>query len=177
MVCGDARALPFRDDCFGLVFHQGLLEHFRDAEPGRILAENQRVLEPGGVLIVDVPQRYHAWTVLKKILIALDRWFAGWETQFSPAELEHMVRAERLEVRRTYGEWMVPGLPYRALRVLLAKAGIRALPMYPRGPRWWERAWEGLRAGLKERRWALYTCFVIGVVAEKPRRAVPEGKA
>lgn len=168
LVCADARAMPFREGTFGLVFHQGLLEHFRD--PGRILEENARVLEPGGTLIVDVPQRYHAWTVLKKILIAVDRWFAGWETQFSPRELERMIEAENLEIRRTYGEWMVPGLPYRAVRVLLSKAGIRALPMYPRGPGWWERAWEGWRGWLREKRWALYTCFVIGVVAEKPRR-------
>jgi SAM-dependent methyltransferase len=169
LVCADAKALPFRDDSFGLVFHQGLLEHFR--EPMPILSENRRVLEPGGVLIVDVPQRYHAWTVLKKVLIALDKWFAGWETQFSPAELERMVKKESLEVRRTYGEWMVPGLAYRAARVLLAKAGLR-MPMYPRGPEWWNRGWDAWRAWLAKRRWALYTCFVIGVVAEK-RRAQP----
>jgi ubiquinone/menaquinone biosynthesis C-methylase UbiE len=168
LVCADARAMPFREGTFGLVFHQGLLEHFR--KPEDILAENARVLEPGGTVIVDVPQRYHAWTVLKKILIAMDRWFAGWETQFSPRELERMLEQEKLEVRRTYGDWMVPGLPYRALRVLLSKAGVRVLPMYPRGPEWWERAWNGWRGWLKKKRWALYTCFVIGVVAEKPRR-------
>jgi SAM-dependent methyltransferase len=167
LVCADARALPFREDSFGLVFHQGLLEHFRD--PESILSENSRVLEPGGILIADVPQRYHAWTVLKKVLIAMNRWFAGWETQFSPRELEEMVSREHLEVRRTYGDWMVPGLPYRALRVALARAGVRALPMYPRGPRWWESGWERWRGWLKQKRWALYTCFVIGVVAEKPR--------
>jgi hypothetical protein len=78
------------------------------------------------------------------------------------------VRGAELEVSRTYGEWMVPGLPYRALRVLLARVGVRALPMYPHGPAWWDRGWEAWRAWLKERRWALYTCFVIGVVARKP---------
>src|SRR5262249_57545126 len=92
-------------------------------EPEAIVSENRRVLEKVGVLIVDVPQRYHAWTVLKKVLIALDKWFAGWETQFSPRELEKLVEAESLEVRRTCGEWMVPSLGYRATRVILAKAG------------------------------------------------------
>jgi hypothetical protein len=74
-------------------------------------------------------------------------------------------------VQRTYGDWMVPGLPYRIARVALAKLGISALPMYPRGPGWWERAWESWREWLRGRRWALYTCFVIGVVARKPQRS------
>ncbi len=165
LVCADARALPFRDGSFALVFHQGLLEHFR--EPAPLLVENARVLEPGATLIVDVPQRYHLYTVAKKILIAMNRWFAGWETEFSPAELESLVRAQGLAVARTYGDWMVPGLFYRAVRVTLAKAGIQALPMYPRGPAFWENFWNGLRDRLRRQRWALYTTHVIGVVATK----------
>ncbi len=171
LVCADARRTPFRDGSFDLVFHQGLLEHFRDCQP--ILTENARILRPSGTLVADVPQRYHAWTVLKKILIAMDRWFAGWETQFSPRELERRVERERLRVRRTYGDFMVPGLPYRALRVTLARLGLRFLPMYPRGPAWWERAWEAWRSWLKTQRWALYTCFVVGVVADKPAAEPP----
>src|SRR5262249_36234022 len=54
LVCADARQLPFREGSFALVFHQGLLEHFRD--PASILVENARVLEPDATLIVDVPQ-------------------------------------------------------------------------------------------------------------------------
>lgn len=172
LVCADARALPFRDDAFGLVFHQGLLEHFRD--PASLLVENARVLEPGATLIVDVPQRYHIYTVAKKILIALDKWFAGWECEFSPAELEGLVRDQGLEVKRTYGDWMVPGLFYRAARVTLAKAGIKALPMYPKGPPFWENFWNGLRDRLRTQRWALYTTHVIGVVATK--RAAGEAR-
>jgi SAM-dependent methyltransferase len=176
LVCADARALPFRDGSFGLVFHQGLLEHFRD--PPSILVENARVLEPGtGTLIVDVPQRWHIYTAAKKVLIALDRWFAGWETEFSPAELERLVRDQGLDVRRTYGDWMVPGLFYRAARVTLAKAGIKVLPMYPKGPAFWENFWNGLRDRLRGQRWALYTTHVIGVVARKRAAAAAPGSA
>ena len=175
LVCADAHAMPFREGSFGLVFHQGLLEHFREPQP--ILTENARVLCEGGTLIVDVPQRFHAWTVLKKILIAIDKWFAGWETQFSPDELESMLQKENLMIRRTYGDWMVPGLPYRALRVSLAKVGITFLPMHPRGPKWWDQAWDSWRGWLKKKRWALYTCFVIGVVAEKPPTSSSAGTA
>ena len=166
LVCADARALPFRDGAFGLVFHQGLLEHFRD--PASLLVENARVLEQTGTLIVDVPQRYHLYTVAKKILIAMNKWFAGWECEFSPAELEGLVRDQGLEVKRTYGDWMVPGLFYRTVRVTLAKAGVKILPMYPKGPAPWEAFWTGLRDWMRGQRWALYTTHVIGVVAQKP---------
>ena len=165
-VCGDALGSPFADGTFDVVFHQGLLEHFRDVRP--LLGDNARILKPGGHLIVDVPQTFHYYTVGKQLLIALDRWFAGWETQFTPAQLEGHVRREGLAVERTYGDWMVPGLWYRALRkILLTRLGLR-LPMHPEpvpflarlGARW--RRWFG------RRRAALYTMPTIGVVARKP---------
>lgn len=165
-VGGDALRLPFRDGAFDLVFHQGLLEHFR--EPERLLSENVRVLRPGGLLVVDVPQRYHYYTVGKHLLIALGRWFAGWETEFSPRQLERLAAAQGLEIVRTYGDWMVPGLWYRALRkVLLTRLGMK-LPMYPRPVPVLARLAEAVRGRLIRERWALYTTMTIGVVARKP---------
>lgn len=73
-VCGDGTRLPFREGAFDIVFHQGLLEHFRDPMP--ILAENHRVTAPGGHLLVDVPQAVHVYTVAKNIMILFGRWFA-----------------------------------------------------------------------------------------------------
>ena len=75
LVRADALAMPFRDGSFHVVFHQGLLEHFRDPRP--LLRENVRVLGERGILLVDVPQRFHLYTVLKHLLIAVGRWFAG----------------------------------------------------------------------------------------------------
>ena len=46
-------------------------------------------------MVVDVPQTFHLYTLMKQILIALNRWFAGWETQFTPGELERLLRGER----------------------------------------------------------------------------------
>jgi len=166
LVQADALRMPFRDGAFDVVFHQGLLEHFRDPMP--LLRENARVTARGGRLVVDVPQAIHPYTAMKKTLIALDRWFAGWETQFTPGGLERRLAACGLTVRRTYGEWMVPGLGYRVLREVLRRGLHLSLPLEPRGPAWWNRGWTALRAGLARRRWALYTCHVIGTVAEKP---------
>ncbi len=171
-VCGNGEGSPFADGTFDVVFHQGLLEHFRDPAP--LLRDNIRILKPGGHLVVDVPQTFHYYTLGKQVLIALDRWFAGWETQFTVAQLERLLRTEGLLIARSYGDWMVPGLWYRALRkVLLTRLGWK-LPMQPEpvpalarlGGRW--RAWFG------RRRLSLYTTPTIGVIGCKqggPRAA------
>ncbi len=127
-VGGDAFRLPFPDACFDAVFHQGLLEHFRN--PLDLLRENARVLRRGGLLAVDVPQRWHYYTPLKHALIALDRWFAGWETEFGIGELTRLVRQAGLVPVHVYGAWCVPNLFYRVLRRGLLRAGIR-LPLQP----------------------------------------------
>jgi SAM-dependent methyltransferase len=165
LVRADALAMPFRDGAFQVVFHQGLLEHFRDPMP--LLHENSRVTRRGGRVVVDVPQTVHLYTVMKQVLIAFNAWFAGWETQFTPGALERRLAAAGLAVRRSYGDWMVPGLWYRALREVLKRGAGFALPLEPRGPAWWEAGWRAWRGWLRRRRWALYTCHVIGTVAER----------
>jgi len=165
LVQADALAMPFRDDTFQVVFHQGLLEHFRDPLP--LMKENARITRRGGRVVVDVPQTFHLYTAMKQVLIAMNKWFAGWETQFTPAGLERVCRACGLTVRRTYGDWMVPGLAYRVLRELL-KRGLRIrLPLEPNVPVL-TPLMKSIRDGLRGKRWALYTCHVIGTVAEKP---------
>ncbi len=165
-VCGDALGSPFPDGTFDVIFHQGLLEHFRDTTP--LLRDNARILKPGGHLIVDVPQTFHYYTLGKKVLIALDRWFAGWETQFTIGQLEDLTRAEGLTVVRCYGDWMVPGLWYRALRkLLLTRLGWK-LPMHPEPVPPLDRLGESWRGWFGTKRAALYTMPTIGVVVRKP---------
>ncbi|RKZ17124.1 class I SAM-dependent methyltransferase [bacterium] len=165
-VCGDGTGSPFADGTFDVVFHQGLLEHFRD--PLTLLDDNVRILKPGGYLIVDVPQTFHYYTVGKQVLIALNRWFAGWETQFTPAQLEGWVRRGGATVERTYGDWMVPGLWYRALRkMLLTRLGWR-LPMHPEPVPPLSRLGERCRGWFGSTRLALHTMPTIGVVGRKP---------
>jgi SAM-dependent methyltransferase len=166
LVRADALAMPFRDGAFAVVFHQGLLEHFRDPMP--LLRENARVTSQGGRVVVDVPQTMHLYTLMKQVLILFNAWFAGWETQFTPGALEARLREAGLTVRRTYGDWMVPGLWYRVVREGLKRTLRVTLPLEPRGPGAWERFWAGSRAWLARRRWGLYTCHVIGTVAERP---------
>jgi SAM-dependent methyltransferase len=165
LVQADALNMPFRDGTFDVVFHQGLLEHFRDPMP--LMRENARVTARGGRVVVDVPQTFHLYTVMKQVLIALDRWFAGWETQFTPGGLEAVCVRAGLRVKRTYGDWMVPGLAYRVVRELLKRGSGIKLPLEPEVPLL-SPLGRRFRDAIRDRRWALHTCHVIGTVAEKP---------
>ena len=162
-VCGDAFHMPFADGTFDAVFHQGLLEHFRT--PLDLLRENARVLKRGGVLLVDVPQRWHYYTPMKHALIAIDRWFAGWETEFTIGQLRSLVRDAGLRPESEYGDWCVPNLFYRAGRKVLLRRGVR-LPLQPTipllGP-----ALAAARPGLSRTALPLYTGMNIGCVARK----------
>jgi ubiquinone/menaquinone biosynthesis C-methylase UbiE len=164
LCCGDAFSLPFADEAFDVVFHQGLLEHFRDPED--IVAENMRVLKHGGYLLVDVPQRFHYYTAVKHLMIALGKWFAGWETEYTVGQLERFLERYSFSIVTSYGEWLNPPIWYRMLRRGLIQAGIR-LPMYPRIFTMLRKGFAGLRSRLLRRRWTLYTTLVIGSIARK----------
>ncbi len=172
-VCGDAFRLPFDDGTFDAVFHQGLLEHFRN--PLDMLRENARILRPGGVLLVDVPQRWHYYTPLKHVLIAMDRWFAGWETEYSIGELRGMLRDVGLHTVHEYGDWCVPNLFYRVLRKALLRTPVR-LPLQPPMPVLGPLL-ERVRNGLATTRLPLYTGMNIGCLARKTSNGAPAGSA
>jgi len=163
---GDAFELPFPDNVFDIVFHQGLLEHFRKPEAERLLQENIRVLKKGGILLVDVPQRYHFYTVFKHVLIALNLWFAGWEREFSVRELRLELSKHGLTVIHSYGEWMYPSLFYRILHEVLLKVGVK-LPLYPQLWKPLSRLRGKIRTFLSKSKLVLYTAISIGVIGRK----------
>jgi len=178
LVRADALRMPFRDGSFHVVFHQGLLEHFRDPRP--LLRENVRVLAARGILLVDVPQRFHLYTVLKHLLIAVGRWFAGWETEFTIGELERLLGAAGVTVTRRYGSWMVPGLFYRSLRLVLLRSRVARLPLYPPPVPVLSKLGASLRERFRRTRASFYTYFVIGALgrketADSPRSGVHTG--
>ena len=164
LVCGDGTRMPFPDDTFDVVFHQGLMEHFRDPRP--LLNDNRRVLKPGAHVVIDVPQRWHIYTVGKKVMISMNRWFAGWETEYSIRELRTLVERQGFEVTATFGDWMVPGFFYRAFRYSLRPFGV-ALPLRPRGIMGLDRLGESWRQWFRKTSLAPWTFAMIGVVGKK----------
>jgi SAM-dependent methyltransferase len=165
IVGGDAMHLPFADGAFDAIFHQGVLEHF--GNPHAFLVENFRVTRPGGLLVADVPQKYHPWTLLKRAALRVDRWFAGWETEFTIDELEALVHGAGFEVVADYADTMVPSLAYRLTREAARRAGTR-LPLRPAAPEALRRARERARARLLALNVSRYVAHTIGVVARRP---------
>ncbi len=49
------KRLPFPDGCFELIYSSHVLEHFEPKQLRSLLSEMQRVLKPGGVMSVCVP--------------------------------------------------------------------------------------------------------------------------
>lgn len=166
IVGGDTFQLPFSDGTFDVVFHQGLLEHFRRPQADALLKENIRVLKEGGVLLVDVPQRYHPYTLAKHLMMALNRWFAGWERSFSVRELERRMKELGLTPVHAYGEWMYPSFFYRSLREALKVAGV-TLPLNPQPFESIAHFRKGVRMALLKTPLPLYTAFNIGVIGRK----------
>jgi len=165
LIKGDAFKLPFKDNSFDIVFHQGLIEHFRN--PEIILRENVRVLKSGGLILVDAPQRYHLYTLLKHILIFFNRWFAGWETEYSIKELENMLKNEGVKkIISVYGDWMSPSILYRILREIFFKIGIK-LPLYPKGIWFIKGMRKWIKEKIKRHRLAFYTFNNIGIIGQK----------
>ena len=58
LLCADGYDLPFADASFEAVLLVAVLEH--TSEPWRLLAEAQRVLKPGGTVVIVVP---NDWTM------------------------------------------------------------------------------------------------------------------
>jgi len=96
LVRGDARFLPFPESAFDLAFSQGVLEHF--ARPAEVLQEQRRVLRQGSIIVIEVPNKWTLYTIYKKILMIMDRWLPGWETQYSPSELKSLLKQNGFQI-------------------------------------------------------------------------------
>jgi SAM-dependent methyltransferase len=119
----DARALPFPDAAFDLVFSCSTLDHFESRAPlVEGLREAVRVLAPGGefVLTLDNPR-----ALFYPLVRRLER--RGWigfrlgET-LAPSEAEAVLAAEGLAIVETRGIYHVPRVLFTALL-----RGIRAV--------------------------------------------------
>jgi SAM-dependent methyltransferase len=105
---GDVTAIPYPDGHFGGYISLGVIEHFTEG-PVKAIREAWRVLRPGGVFVVAVPQNH----LFMRILAPL-RWFKGndalrrlfgkpldshyWEQYFRKNELRVTLEQEGFDV-------------------------------------------------------------------------------
>lgn len=165
LVCGDANELPFKTNTFDLVFHQGVMEHFKNTDP--MTDECIRVTKPGGNLLVDVPQTFHVYTLIKKSMIAINAWFAGWETQYTERQLSNYLCQHGVKPWSVYGRYFAPSLAYRITREVLMKIGIK-LPMRPVLIPPIHRLRAKIRTVVEQSWLGPKTAVVIGIFAKKP---------
>lgn len=97
----DITSLNIPDRRFDLIFSSGVLEHFHN--PDEIVKKQFELLENNGILIVDVPNKYTLYTVIKKILMKLNLWNAGWETEYSPKDLENLLKRNNFSIVDVFG--------------------------------------------------------------------------
>ncbi|MSO92270.1 MAG: class I SAM-dependent methyltransferase [Rhodospirillales bacterium] len=90
LMLGSIFAIPAEDGSFDGVFNLGVMEHYWPADIGKILAEFNRVLKPGGHVVLYWPP---AWglsvIVLKMVHGALKRIGRG-DIQLHPPEVTHV---------------------------------------------------------------------------------------
>ncbi len=168
LVRGDVFHLPFKDGALELVFHQGLIEHFRGDQPSAILRENLRVLKPGGWLVVDVPQAFHPESLCARPFIWAGKWFAGWQTYYTVPRLQRLAESFHLQSLRYFGMWMNPSFFYRVLRWALKSRLL--LPLTPPSFPPVRRLRQVLRRRLFYHPIAWWTGGSVGFAGQKPPR-------
>jgi ubiquinone/menaquinone biosynthesis C-methylase UbiE len=151
----DVENLPIKEGSYDICFHQGLLEHFRN--PLLQLKEQFRILKPGGLLLVDVPQRYSFYTIIKKYKMLRRTWFAGWETEYDNVQLKKLLISIGFEYVQSYGRYHFRNID----RVQLKFLKRRIIPGFV------ERIYYKLICKLENTSIGRYTSFSIGMVVRK----------
>lgn len=84
---GDATALPFHDDSLDYVVSSHVLEHV--ANPIAALAEWYRVLRPGGIIYMVVPDRRYTWDHARA-LTTVDHLLEDFDRGTTPVDATHI---------------------------------------------------------------------------------------
>ncbi len=108
-VVADVRALPFRDAAFDAVYSMGTVEHFHETE--QAVCEIHRVLRPGGIAVIGVPNRHDPF--LRPALVALLQsleWYSyGYEKCYSRLAWRGILERAGFDVLDQSGILFVPG--------------------------------------------------------------------
>ena len=105
----DVRALPFRDAAFDAVYSMGTVEHFDETE--QAVCEIRRVLRPGGIAVIGVPNRHDPFLrpALAALLQSLDWYSYGYEKSYSRRAWRGILERAGFDVLDQSGILFMPG--------------------------------------------------------------------
>jgi SAM-dependent methyltransferase len=142
----DIYNLPFLGESFDAVYTMGTIEHAPEMD--RCAAEIFRVLKPGGVAIVGVPNRRDPFLrpALVAGLDALGAYPYGFEQSLSHAGLERLLAGAGFDIVGRDGLLFMPGVLRMAELWALGRwqALVRVFGAAHEPFRWMARAWPGL---------------------------------
>lgn len=98
---GDVQYMPIKNESMDIIYSAGLLEHFNNPDP--IITEMVRITKINGFIVCFVPQTFSWWTVRKKREMKQNKWFAGWETNYSFWRLKKVFNRPNLRLKYLKG--------------------------------------------------------------------------
>jgi SAM-dependent methyltransferase len=106
---GDVRAMPFRTGSVDVVYSMGTIEHF--PEYAEAVGEIFRVLKPGGLAIVGVPNKLDPFLrpLMVHVLNACGLYGYGMEKSFTPGALQRLLESAGFRVTARTGILFMPG--------------------------------------------------------------------
>lgn len=117
---GDAYSLPFPDGSFDLVLSVTMFEFIH--EPERVVAEINRVLKPGGEVLIGTMNGRSAWFLFKRLKSLFVETAYRYARFYTPRELEDLLRNAGFRDVQSAGVIFFPSFwPFHALTEALDK--------------------------------------------------------
>ena len=105
-VVGSVLEIPFPDNTFDVVVCTEVIEH--TPNPRQAVTELCRVLKPGGILILTVPNQFWKWACVLANVLKL-RPYEGYENWVGYNQLKRWVQTEpRMQVKQHFGFNIIP---------------------------------------------------------------------
>lgn len=104
-IVGSVLEIPFEDNSFDVVINTEVIEHTPD--PEKAVAELSRVLKPGGLLILTVPNITWKWSVLLANVLKL-RPYEGFENWVGYNTLRKWASVNNLAIEDYFGFNFIP---------------------------------------------------------------------
>lgn len=175
------QGLPFADGAFGGVYHSHVLEHFTLAGGRRFIGECWRVLEPGGVLRVAVPDGAQICRLYLEALAKLEAGADEWQGRYDWLLLELYDQAVRVAPGGEMANYLRrPDLPDKDFiiarignvgrEIIESAAETASAPEPPRPPFW--RRWAGRLKRAPER---MRERLKVALLSERERQALALG--